>query len=91
MPSNHRVIRPHTARWRQNPQTRRTYIDAATWLARYVSGDPAVSSWTGVTRLHIRQHMARLTAEFSPAYASVEFRALHGNGRALKSMAYQRP
>jgi site-specific recombinase XerD len=59
----------------RKPKTIRTYTEAAVWIAQ--RADPRrVGSWAGVTRKDIRQHMAYLTATYSPAYASNQYRAL---------------
>jgi site-specific recombinase XerC len=56
----------------KKPKTIRTYTEAAVWLAQRTEA----KSWSQVTRKHVRQHMAYLTENYSPAYASNQYRAL---------------
>jgi len=64
-------------------KTRRTYRDAASWLAWHVSRDRAVTGWADVSRTHIREHFASLAGEYSAAYASNQHRALQAFGKCL--------
>lgn len=75
---------------RKSPKTRRTYCEAAAWLAiRTMAGkaQPRLitesiretagpSSWAEVTRHDVREHLAWLAETYSPAYVSNQFRAL---------------
>jgi len=58
----------------KKPKTIRTYTEAAIWLAQRTEPEP--QSWAQVTRKHVRQHMAWLAENKSPAYASNQYRAL---------------
>ena len=63
----------------KKPKTIRTYTEAAVWLAQR---RPA-SSWSQITRKDIREHMAWLVENYSPAYASNQYRALQAWFRLL--------
>ncbi len=60
-------------------KTIRTYSEAAIWLAQR---HPA-ESWAGITKPQIREHMAWLLENYSPAYASNQYRALQAFFRWL--------
>jgi site-specific recombinase XerD len=60
----------------KSPKTVRTYTEAACWLAQRLRGESPRSSWSDITKDDIRRHMAWLTGNYSPAYASNQYRAL---------------
>lgn len=63
----------------KKPKTIRTYSDAAIWLAQRHPAD----TWAVISKPEIREHMAWLLENYSPAYASNQFRALQAFFRWL--------
>lgn len=56
----------------KKPKTIRTYTDAASWLQRTQD----ITDWSEVRKSHVREHLAFILSNHSPAYANNQFRAL---------------
>lgn len=66
----------HLASEGKSDRTKRTYTEAARWLAAVHLRPAGIASWDDVTRQDVQRWMAHLSGTYSQSYASNQFRAL---------------